>query len=409
MRVISKNKLSGLLSEQLIRPGGVIGLFSATLARTSEEPSTHQYEVVAELLSTPPSTEASKAYYDAVWHGLLTVLRPVEAGRPGPPSTFIRAACFCISRTIKVSPKVIEKQLMPSISPLADDMSESLDLLTVIVSNIEPSSANYDALLTPLVPQLLSAWISAVETKADPVLRQALRSLLDTWTKSLPSETIVKAMSVILEESPTYNWRRSNTGGITYDANAPSSEADSMDLDIKPNPSILMTWLKGVNRPQLMTKLMISWLEEVQDMQRSAGFEEDFAKQKAVLLRLQLLQHIIDDCGSDIVKNPQDMLVFIDHAIELPPKALDDIVAGHSAMHHKATNGIGALHIAEHASALDSSTDELADPDLAEVVQIASGDQLTITGLTLLLSVLEGGYSHYLGSQRKMLSGRRAS
>lgn len=398
--------VSALLSRQLIRPGGILGLLNVLLGRSEGEPQMQQLEQVARLIITPPTHMETTAYYALVLPRILGILQPASSGQTSPPS-YLRALCFCISRLIETLPDVVRQHLLPRITLQAENIEDRLEMLNIIVSNIDPSPTNYAFLLTPNVTSLLSMYLFIQQTKADPLLRQAVANLLNLWGRTLDEEEVVESLCIVVKEEDALRWRRTESGSVAYVGLKESGSSDELGgfgdsmLELRPNPQLLVSWLKQLARKEIIVQLLIRWLGESKTMQRfsSESKSSSFSTQKHILLRLQLMLQIIEQCGSEIVHEPPQTLIFIDHALERTEKRAVPSTSTTSTVNATCTpttNGLslGDLRIADY----DDHDDEVYAaeedvPEFPELEGIAPQDQLVLTGITLLLSVLEGELS----------------
>lgn len=284
---------------------------------------------------------------------------------------------------------------MPYFTLQGEDIETQIDLLSVITSNIDPSHTVYSFLLGPLVVKLFSMYFYITETRGDPVLKEAISNLITVWARAMSAEELVGSVSLVVEESPHYRWQRSDNGGIrSADASFIGGDED-VDATIRPNPDLVVDWLKQHNRSQATTALLVQWLDQVNLLRKEPNQEGNLRLQKMIILRLQLILKIIEECGSDIVKEAQQTLQFIDLALDNSTSDKADRSPrrgrrGESVQQHKSQSlSLGDLKIVDDDSEADE--DELDDePEFPELLGIAPGEQLQVTGLTLLLALLEG-------------------
>ena len=421
-----QRRVSSLLSRQLVRPGGVLGLLNVLLGRAesgeyrdyvgrcrraasadalyrSIEPQIAQLEQIARLLTLPPAGIAPRDYLGQILPRIMAILRPPPSSRAPPPS-YIRALCFCISRLIASSPEVVKELVVPHFALDADDIEGQLDLLAVLIANIDPSPTNYGFLLGSVMDRLFSLWLFLLETKGDPVLREAVENLLTIWGKTLSVEEVAAGVSGVARSGDKYKWQRTASGGVaarsmSIESDATPSLGEEQDLTkLRPDPAQVVTWLKQLDRSSVTAFLLVSWLDEIRTLQAEPDQETDFVIQKAIILRLQLVLKIIEECGSEIVKEAKQTLVFVDHALESrrqEPKKRDK-EAGSSRSDR---NGLALddLKIVDS----DDEEEDLGTQEEAEFPELdgsGQGDELAVTGLTLLLSILEGNETLSFGN-----------
>lgn len=292
------------------------------------------------------------------------------------------------------APELLRKHLHTVFSLQGNDIEGQIDLLSVIIGNIDPSHTVYDFLLGPIIVKLFSMYFHISETRGDPLLKNAVENLISIWARAMSTNELVEGMSRVVDEAPNYRWRRSGTGGVQNVEDRNDDDADSLDAVIRPNPDLIVQWLKTHDRSQVTTALLVHWLDQVNLLRQEPDQEGNLRLQKMIILRLQLILKIIENCGSDIVKEAQQTLQFID-------LALDDNIAGSRSetQTKKAVSKLGpkvtsSLSLADLKIVDDTSSDGLEEeddqPEFPELLGIAPDEQLQVTGLTLLLAVLEG-------------------
>ena len=323
---------------------------------------------------------------------IMALLRPHQPTGQAPPPTYVKALCFCLSRAIALHPEAVRKHVLPSFAFDADDIENQLDLLALIVANIDPAPGNYAFLIGSVVDKLFSMWLFLVETKADPVLRDAVENLLSIWCRTLGEAEVCQGLAKAIMAAPSYHWQRTAEGGIAADLEGRQTSSAEHALLIKPDPTLVVRWLQKMGRPQVTSLLLVQWLDEIRTLQNEPDYKADFQMQKAIILRLQLVLKIIEECGSEIVKEAKQTLVFIDHALETRPSATIERQSKvkPKAASSRANISLGDLKIVDSDSE-DSDEEETADaPEFPELEGIVKGEELAVTGLTLLLAVLEG-------------------
>lgn len=93
-------------------------------------------------------------------------------------------------------------------------VDEALDRLTLLLANTHPSPTLISTLLTPLILPLYSLldYLDHVKT-SDPRLKEAVKALLVTWFKIVPSGKAVEALWSILQSQKLY-WEVTLEGNI---------------------------------------------------------------------------------------------------------------------------------------------------------------------------------------------------
>jgi hypothetical protein len=275
-----------------------------------------------------------------------------------------------------------------------DDIEGQIELLSVITSNIDPSPTVYSALFNPIISKLFSMLFFLLETRGDPVLREAINGLISVWARVLTPAELVQGISSVVDECPQFKWQRSDTGGIRSKVELDEARQPAEDMEIRPNPDLLVDWLKQHNRSQATTSLLVLWLDQVNVLRQEPEQDGNFRLQKMIILRLQLILKIIEECGSDIVKEATQTLQFINLALEDTPASKKEGAAPrpHQSQPLKAAGtglSLNDLKIIEDEDDVeDTESDE--DLEFPELLGIAPSEQLQVTGLTLLLALLEG-------------------
>lgn len=332
-------------------------------------------------------------YLAIVLPRIMALLRPRQPTGQAPPPTYVKALCFCLSRVIALHPEAVRKHILPSFAFDADDIENQLDLLALIVANIDPAPSNYSFLIGSVVDKLFSMWLFLVETKADPVLRDAVENLLSIWCRTLGEAEVCQGLVKAITAAPTYHWQRTAEGGIAADPEGRQTSSAETALLVKPDPTVVVRWLQKMGRPQVTSLLLVQWLDEIRTLQNEPDYKADFQMQKAIILRLQLVLKIIEECGSEIVKEAKQTLVFIDHALETRSTSITErqSKAKPKVTSSRANLSLGDLKIVDSDSE-DSDEDETVEneSEFPELEGIVKGEELTVTGLTLLLAVLEG-------------------
>ncbi|GAA5935058.1 hypothetical protein JCM10213_000633 [Rhodosporidiobolus nylandii] len=153
---------------------------------------------------------------------------------------------------------------------------------------------------------------------------------------------------------------------LDNDGDEPSLEA----LQLRVNPEVLVEWLKDVDRRELSAGLFLRWLDEVRVLQ-SLGEQGGVEGAKRAILRLQLILKMVETLGSSILTSPDEIIAFVAHALSSAPAEPD-------------ANG-------------DREEDEKVEEDEeAEQLGLGTGlgkDEMVVTGITLLLAVLEANES----------------
>ena len=187
-------------------------------------------------------------------------------------------------------------------------------------------------------------------------------------------------------------------------------DLDSNFLDLRPDPSHFVGFLKMVNRPEVSSSLFVRLLEAYRRV-KSDG-EGDPLRCAAILplcsfrpyairrtlLYLQLIIQIqaqLTDASpsTNILKKPEHILMFVKHALEDSQMSREP---KRPARRPKRTGlGLDDLRIVPDSGDEDEIGSGDSD-DEDEGSLNAAPDEITVTTLNLLLALLEGESSHRL-------------
>ena len=78
--------------------------------------------------------------------------------------------------------------------------SASLRTIEILLTNTDPSPHFISNLLTPVVPSLYALYAHLESTKAsDPLLRESIKSYLDTWGRLIETGEVIAALQRIID------------------------------------------------------------------------------------------------------------------------------------------------------------------------------------------------------------------
>ena len=270
-----RKSCSALLSQQLLRPRGVAGLFSAVFGEdepnaTDVDAPVEKLEHVARVLTAVPAGKDgtvsasdlllfagmkfsiyTQEYYRAIIPRLVILLTPELA--PHVPLSHKRAASFTLSRMLndEIATSVLlpilhdpflklpptfpveiedESDPTPSTSTAAGDLltlnlspSTSLHTLSTLLTNTDPSPHVISALLTPIFPSLYTLYEHFHPSRgraraSDPVIREVVNGLLATWAKVVGRNVVGKGLWEVVErgmgEAEEWDWEMNAVGEI---------------------------------------------------------------------------------------------------------------------------------------------------------------------------------------------------
>ncbi|EJD01659.1 uncharacterized protein FOMMEDRAFT_30296 [Fomitiporia mediterranea MF3/22] len=239
-----------LLTEQLLRPDGVAGLFSSVFGEdvSSSEAPLEKLQSTSDVLNALSRNFPPEQYYPIMIPRLLHLLSPSMDNIT--PSSHRRAAAFALSRMLtthkdeddkarpNIQQSVIKWCLLDSFQPVSrppsvaislaevkkgdsptfsseDQLSkaqsitknalvlppsQAVPMLSTILMNTDPSPELIDVLLQPITPQLYALLeYYRLSRIADPVMRSTIEGLLNIWARTAEKREVVDALWKIVE------------------------------------------------------------------------------------------------------------------------------------------------------------------------------------------------------------------
>lgn len=442
-------------SKSTIKPDSSFHSTSATLNRLNS---------IAHILCNPPQGSDPVNYLSHIVRSLLQVISPdflsyqsdgtlensysvkssnFKNNNPRP-SGVTKAACHVLSQIIVKQPSFFRSHLGPMlhsafipfqarqntypgphsksdecldddfdpISVTANQISESIYLLTTLVLNSNPSDVLISALILPILPQLLSLWLYLRQSRSEPQLREEINDLVTVWVKMCPiqhvGETIkrcIRELEIGRELNLTHIEGRGGRRYWSRDAEGQSCIRITRDVEaicpsenistIIPDPDHLIDWLAGLKNDKLNSNLLVNWLDELESLRHKEGL----AEAKMTLFRMQMVLKMIEKLDSSVVQEPVQILEFVKHSFS----SLSEI---HS--HETSTTAISyrngrpnkrpAAEDSNISTSLNFLESEQNEPlEIAEKEDTEDAEEadnsLILTGLTLLLTVLEANPS----------------
>ncbi|KAG8918949.1 hypothetical protein FRC01_001559, partial [Tulasnella sp. 417] len=402
-----------LLSEQLLKPEGVRGLFSAVLG---DDPSIGEavplakLEHVARVLGAVPSTMTTEDYFHTTVPRILAILTDSQDPRiqTPTPQSHKRAAAFAISRMLSVRTAIVSRILSdilqspffpPRPTSEPQSVTPSLQTLQVLFSHSDPSPTLPMHLLGPILGPLyaLLATLDEVRT-SDPALKELVKGLVRLWGRTVATEDAVKGWWKVIEsgdgwgEDVEAHWEvivddaKVNNGPATIDIDSVlNGDDEEGGLQLTPNPKRLVSLLKTLDRKEVAAALLVRALDQYQAFQAA---DQDPLK---TLFYLRIVMEMVEQLGSTVLSDPQHVLSFVSHSI----RAADESSGTGKVQKPRSSSktpiqGIAGLRIVgqhedEGSRVIEAEEDEDSDDE--------GPNDLIATALNLLLATLEANES----------------
>ncbi|KAL7421953.1 hypothetical protein Q5752_003725 [Cryptotrichosporon argae] len=397
--------ISALMSAQLARPGGVRALMDNVLGEATageQAADTQKLEHIAAVLSRPPRGT------DAVVHatGMLdNVAHLLEAGTP---VMHTYAACWTIHHLWRAQPAVVadwlaqrlHRPFLPDTQELqadtvvlpADDAENKLAELVLLLSYAPPSPNFADFLVAPLLVVLFDLYATsgkqmgqgmrATGKAAEAGLVEQAKTLLLGWGKVVDAASGIRGVWRIVSQPCDdgglgLHWARQEPGfalvyglppateerhiALEESDDAMSSPATLLEqLNFRPDPNVLAGFLRELARDDISSDVFIRVLGEWRVR------AETVADPLRTLLFLRFSLAIMETLGEKVVREPQQVLLFVEGVLHDAVRAGDDAAAKTPLVQ------------------VFDGTD--ASPDAEDISKMG----LVETAITLLLSVMEG-------------------
>lgn len=418
---------ASLLSRQLMRPDGVRGLLAAVFGEgESEQAPLEKLLHVSLVLSAVPSTVTPEDYFRSIVPCLVELLKTKVS------PAYIRAASFSLSRMITAEGNVRYHSLVSGIllsslhGPIlliTPDLStseetkaltavEAIQVIQIFLTNTDPSPNLVSIILSPIVTSLyaLLGTLAHVKT-ADPTQRELVRGLLIAWGRVVPTDEAVAILWACVDGQGG-EWAIDIAGSVrrverqekdqslalfTPDDLKTAEESGALDVDtnflgLRPDPVHFVAFLKSLERPDVSSEIFVRLLEGYRELK-----SDDDGDPLRMLLFLQLIVQVQTQMSKDgpsssnILSKPEHVFSFIKHALQ-SDSALQspELKTGPKRLSARQGVTMDDLRIVpkeEQDSDLDmdgDSDDETPDQEVAR-----PNNEMTITALNLLLSVLE--------------------
>ncbi|KAG2128313.1 uncharacterized protein EDB93DRAFT_1109074 [Suillus bovinus] len=303
---------SSLLTQHLLRPGGVGALCAAVFGEldVEDEPELDKLEHVARVLGTVPRGMQPKHYFQTITPRILALISPPSsssASLPTTHATFKRAAAFALARMLdsssthhalvasiafpilhnplfKVSDETSHDQRESDENYLLPTPSSSLQTIHTILLSTDPSPSLFASLLSPILPFLYSlhAHLSKMAV-ADPILKEDVWSLMRTWGRVVEESEGVRVLWSLVDEyeSSSGGWeggsaedikrvRRVNREeklalltpeDLRHASVTEDTDIESLDLGLYLPPMHFVSYIKNLDRADIAGGMFVRLLE----------------------------------------------------------------------------------------------------------------------------------------------------
>ncbi|KAF8627184.1 hypothetical protein AX15_004502 [Amanita polypyramis BW_CC] len=419
-----------LLGKQITRPEGVNGLCAAVFGEeevTGEEAPLEKLEHISRVLTTVPYGTQPQEYFQPVVHQLLSSLSESR------PSAHKRAAAFTVSRMLASDSshyhvEICSQQLLASLhdkflrteDPIANaesgtsqpssvlDPSTAISVLTTLVANMDPHPASISRLLSPIISELYSLLnhLDKVKT-SDPGLRESLHGLLVTWGKIIEKAEGLDRIWAIYHQAEEIYWNIDLTGNIwrvykplqkpslslfTPESLKEAEKSGSLDndaniMDLYPDPTHYVHFVKVLDRPDIASDLFVRFLESYREQRFASG-----ADPLQTLLTLQIVMQMqkqltTSPSSSNLLCKPAHMLQFIKHVLESSEKISLRSIGPQSRAESDVKFRKSRLKDTENQDIGYESGD--SDDYMPDSETVSPNDEMVETAINLLLSILE--------------------
>ncbi|KZT12600.1 uncharacterized protein LAESUDRAFT_638789 [Laetiporus sulphureus 93-53] len=422
-----------LLSRQLLRPEGIYGLLTTMFGEediSGEDAPLEKLEHVGRLLATSPASMKPEDYYAMIVPRLVAIL---SADPTKVPPAHRRAVAFSLSRMLASddteNQDVVTAVLLPILHrpflqipetapPLVEQSDSSktnqkmlpsaaLLILQTLLTNADPSPTFITTLLTPIVPPLFAilSHLEATRT-SDPALKESVRGFLVTWGRVVGTPEGIEALwRIVLDEGG--EWKTDVAGNLSrieVAENAPAlslftpenlrraEDAGELDVDanvfgLSPDPARFVRFLKAIERSDISSELFVRLLEAYRESK--ADMEADPLQTLLFLqLILQMQHQLVDEKStSNVLNKPDHILSFIKHALESTEKAAPEPTRKQQEPRKEGLRMEDLRIVEDQEEELEEgdSDDEVAE----ETAGGTSDDEMTVTAINLLLSIME--------------------
>ncbi|KAF6762641.1 hypothetical protein DFP72DRAFT_876446 [Ephemerocybe angulata] len=400
---------SSFITQQLLRPGGVLGLCESVFGEEEtygDAVKLEKLEQISRTLVSVPTKMAPQEYFG------VTVPRIIQLLSERVPASYRKIAAFTLSQMLGsqktfqyqdvAAPFVYSTLHLPFLRlPTPEDKpqalpSTALSNLLILIANCDPSPELISNLLSPIIAPLYSLFFYLSSQKTtDPRLKESVQGLLVTWGKIVDPSRAVDLLWALIQEGQEQYWSASLDGTIrlipepqetrpldllTPDDLKQAEEQNSLDaniFDLYPDPGHLVRFLKLLDRGDVVSELFIKVLDAYQQSKTSGGDPMKSLHYLQIFMQMQL--QLLGASSSSILRKPDQLLSFIKQVLE----------SASVSEKETPTSPVNRLDI--NAGDKDSDDEDEYDSDnddpTSEVIK--PDDEMVETAINLLLSVLE--------------------
>ncbi|KAI0291027.1 hypothetical protein B0F90DRAFT_1781194 [Multifurca ochricompacta] len=407
---------ASLLSQQLMRPDGVRGLLAAVFGESeSDEAPLERLLHVSQVLSAIPATVAVEDYFRSIVPRLVELLSPKERVSPA----YIRAASFTLSRmTLQMHSSfltahpilLITPDVLPSERTLRLPPVEAVQIIQTFLTNTDPAPNLVSTVLSPIATSLYALLGTLVHVRtADPAVRESVRGLLITWGRVVPVDEAVAILWACIDGQGG-EWAVELAGSVrrvekqkidsslalfTPEDLKKAEESGALDIDanflgLRPDPVHFVSFLKSLERPDVASGIFVRLLEGYRDLKVDGDSDP-----LRVLLFLQMIVQVQTQMSQDghspnnILSKPEHILSFIKHALQSDQTQDSVFKRASKKLDGQLGLSMDDLRIVPEERVEDPDTNGDSDDEAPIFEGVQSNEEIIITALNLLLSVLE--------------------
>ncbi|EJD01651.1 uncharacterized protein FOMMEDRAFT_126746, partial [Fomitiporia mediterranea MF3/22] len=414
-----------LLTEQLLRPDGVAGLFSSVFGEdvSSSEAPLEELQSTSDVLNALPRNFPPEQYYPIMIPRLLHLLSP-GMDNMTPPS-HRRAAAFALSRMLttrkdeddKARPDIRQSDASPTFASedqlskaqsiaknaLVLPPSQAVPTLSTILMNTDPSPELIDVLLQPITPQLYALLeYYRLSRIADPVMRSTIEGLLNIWARAAEKREVVDALWKIVEGNGG-EWDVDNNAELRVfrrSVSLPSlsitqladlqegklemeGDEENNPLNLNPHPLHFAKFLKSLKREDVASALYLRILDTHVKL-------DDKGNPLRKLLLFQLSMKISEQVGADAPADSPLRRPDVTRTLMIIKMTLaQEVVVGNAKGRREGGLSLESLRIVPEEGGEGGESDS-DDEDLAPGLEgVNKREHLSVTAVNLLIALLE--------------------